>query len=1615
MRWLGAAPDYAIQADSAFDVTVELVTDDGERVTDGVGHDAVLQMLIISSLDSSPTSRLPVEAVAEEGVVVFEGVSLQSAGLGLLFISVSHLSRADASVFGSNILPLEQLVRVAPLPPVINMTELRCPWLVAGSYTRCHLILRDRNENEVPALPCSTEYGGEAVCIDSNLRGLNGETSPVHAPPRARPALAGPAHAHTHTVSETRACHRLLTAAAADALAVARSQQLRPWLGASGRVPAGSATGDSPHSRPAAAASTASSSDARVCVCLHVRAQAPTPPIAIATNITMRYCPRRGAGCTSTSDMVTKQLRLINGTDELQVAINVTVAGQVEVMIGLDEQWDANPPASPAAVGAPSDGASSASNWHEDAHSVTQFFTIHASEIDPEETQFSCDPQPRVIAGSLLTCTIVTRGVFGNNAAGATPDDFAVEHSLLLGRPVHVDGAPIISTTSQTFQVLYYPTTSGTTTATIFFTHGDQQVTRSDTVTVVAARADESRLRVSCQDAAIEAEDGSTRCVITAQDIFGNPAYLSPPQLWVRVSGSAEPEVTPLFIVQNATLYRDGDGDHNASASSLATTLRTARVGTATLEIGFRNHTRSVSTAVTAVPSMDTLLPLSPYATAEYGEAYSAYDVLVALGGFSLVALGASIVATRLNRTLRFPMITGYLIVGVLAGPYLFKLVPLSSLAPLELVDYMALGFIGISAGAKLNVSEVRSTAGAVLSITGFLVANTAFLVTFTVFLFSLTGAIGYQRGMPDGERLGIAFLQSTISVARSPASAIALISELHARGPFTTVMLAVTVVMDVVVIVLFTVAMLAVSQVMHALEAEGKEADSTDLAAIIGFFVLQLVLSFAGGALLAWGLSLLLRGAPRLTPAHSHGADDDEAAARRRSRVGPTDGGAAEQRITSTRTKFVSWAYVLLHLAERLKLSDAKKRRIHRNALLQSVRFGRLRRMHILVFQLLVLGIGWSIFRLETVTTKAFGVTLIQPLIICMVAGFGVCNFSTSRNTLLALLEGCSAPVYVAFFTYSGCTLDVTKMASSLPLALGISLARLLGIVGGSTLGIRCSGMPRVWTRYAWMAFLTQAGVALGLAAQVSATFSWGDDFYSTVIACVVLNQFVGPPLFKYAILAVGEAHTAAEVQGLNPLTSARGVLVLTEAAHEKLAAELAELCSESHFEVMSADAQRIELPRRQMSWRRRSSLGLGTEPGPANGAALPAVATELQPTTALPNDGLATEAARKAQQALHGGGGGDGGGGGGGGVGSSGHVGKGSSSQRVQLCGGPDDSGNSSSPGTPIPQCGAPRLGGASDRLSGTPPGAGGGGGGGEAAEGEASMLVDPKRLAMLFDEMEDCQFVIVLLDDDRSALRVCQAMQQLRRTRRRAPTPVVLLEDTSRLVHRFQQLRPQPVFVIPSMLPLLPELVSQLNTPTSEWTQTLVNMVAASELARSKPPTPLAAVERLKAEPGSPPPRDGSKQASPPSLPPTPGAPHLPPPLSPTTSTVGGAPGGDERRPSGGGPMPAQHERPELPTDLKPSSRSNSGTCEALAQQFPPALELADLTATLGPMAHDERALSSGATPLLGPDVGSRTGAAVPRRPSGEWRPSGGGGGGGERKLRGGGECAGTEHLS
>ena len=67
-----------------------------------------------------------------------------------------------------------------------------------------------------------------------------------------------------------------------------------------------------------------------------------------------------------------------------------------------------------------------------------------------------------------------------------------------------------------------------------------------------------------------------------------------------------------------------------------------------------------------------------------------------------------------------------------------------------------------------------------------------------------LTDFIPLVNEMPVIGKVAVSLLAGSILVARSPSSAIAIIKELRAKGPFTQTALGVTVIMDAVVIVDF-------------------------------------------------------------------------------------------------------------------------------------------------------------------------------------------------------------------------------------------------------------------------------------------------------------------------------------------------------------------------------------------------------------------------------------------------------------------------------------------------------------------------------------------------------------------------------------------------------------------------------------------------------------------------------------------------------------------------------------------------------------------------------------------------------------------------------------------
>ncbi|MBK8905721.1 MAG: cation:proton antiporter [Anaerolineaceae bacterium] len=201
----------------------------------------------------------------------------------------------------------------------------------------------------------------------------------------------------------------------------------------------------------------------------------------------------------------------------------------------------------------------------------------------------------------------------------------------------------------------------------------------------------------------------------------------------------------------------------------------------------------------------------------------------------------------------------------------------------------------------------------------------------------------------------------------------------------------------------------------------------------------------------------------------------------------------------------------------------------------------------------------------------------LLEPLLICMVGSFIINNYSECRLEFSEILHDVGPFVYVAFFTLVGEGLKLDILAQVWPVALALAFIRVVVILAGSFAGGFLAGDSAKSNRYKWMVFVTQAGVALGLAKEVSVAFpGWGEAFATTIIAMVVINEIFGPILFKLAINRMGESHVRAEMA---PFDGVRDVIILGLTPES---VTLARQLQAHHWQVRVADLNIEEMQRR-------------------------------------------------------------------------------------------------------------------------------------------------------------------------------------------------------------------------------------------------------------------------------------------------------------------------------------------------------------------------------------------------------------------------------------------------
>lgn len=148
-----------------------------------------------------------------------------------------------------------------------------------------------------------------------------------------------------------------------------------------------------------------------------------------------------------------------------------------------------------------------------------------------------------------------------------------------------------------------------------------------------------------------------------------------------------------------------------------------------------------------------------------------------------------------------------------------------------------------------------------------------------------------------------------------------------------------------------------------------------------------------------------------------------------------------------------------------------------------------------------------------------------LELLLVFIVAGFIVRNLSPYEHELLHPLEVVALPVFVVFFTTAGAAIDLTKTLSVLPIALALFGARIVALVGASYLGGKLGKEQPIVQKVAWLGYIPQAGVTLGLVLLASKQLPQLSEQISTMgIALVALNLLTGPITLGVSLRKSGE-----------------------------------------------------------------------------------------------------------------------------------------------------------------------------------------------------------------------------------------------------------------------------------------------------------------------------------------------------------------------------------------------------------------------------------------------------------------------------------------------------------
>ena len=216
----------------------------------------------------------------------------------------------------------------------------------------------------------------------------------------------------------------------------------------------------------------------------------------------------------------------------------------------------------------------------------------------------------------------------------------------------------------------------------------------------------------------------------------------------------------------------------------------------------------------------------------------------------------AALLSTRLMKLLKLPNVTGYIITGIIMGPFVFGLlfnnfsynniqesIIYGFVDKIKWVSTIALGFIAFSIGTSFKVSTLKAVGKKVVIITIFeaLLASLLVIAALVVAHFIFPNQVSWELVLTLG----------AIASATAPAATLMIIKQYKARGPMVDTLLPVVALDDAAALILFAI----LFQVATTIAAG---TGTFDVYKMLVKPILEIIISLSIGATLGFLISLL-------------------------------------------------------------------------------------------------------------------------------------------------------------------------------------------------------------------------------------------------------------------------------------------------------------------------------------------------------------------------------------------------------------------------------------------------------------------------------------------------------------------------------------------------------------------------------------------------------------------------------------------------------------------------------------------------------------------------------------------------------------------------------------